>query len=570
MASAGGFQSEEHLRCLICLNVFTEPISIPCGHNFCRSCITDFWASCDVHRCPLCHQTFDKPPRMRVDQELRDDVEAFRRASGDVAQSWKVSCDLCRHRALKSCLVCLVSYCDQHLQPHQSAQPLKWHKLMDPVESLKDRVCSKHNKLKEFFCREEQICVCAVCTKDEHATHETVATQDESVARRAEVKRMKAKVDRDVSDKIAKEESMQKSKRHRHLMMQKAKAETERCFGSLILSIRLRQVELMKLLEEKQEAEERQDKELIGRLQLEIDSKRRVGAKLEELLNTKDDFQLLQELPSASSPSGSTSFDTTVQSFLPMEALRRAVTKTEETFSQQMDNIMMDLEGDKPTDSQTVFDDELRRIQQQYAITVTLDANTAHPALIVSPDGTQVMDRFQKRKVPDNVSRFDCLHYVLGNEGFSSGRFYYEVKSTSRQTGWEVRVVRDSVGKKGIDLSLSPEDGCWTLGLYWGRPQANTNPPKILSLSKDLDKIGVFVDYEEGLVSFYDINARALIYSFTGCVFTVGQKIEEGFGNNLFQFRRSCCTPNSVNTKIYPIFRPSFYPLQITVVSRGK
>uniref|UniRef100_A0A3Q1FNY7 E3 ubiquitin-protein ligase TRIM21-like n=1 Tax=Acanthochromis polyacanthus TaxID=80966 RepID=A0A3Q1FNY7_9TELE len=441
---------------------------------------------------------------------------------------------------------------------------------MEPVESLKDRVCSKHNKLKDFFCREDQMCICAVCMKDEHATHETVATQDESVARRAEVMRMKAKVDRDVSDKITKEEMMQKSKRHRLLMMQKAKAETERCFGALISSIRLKKVELMKLLEEKQEAAERQEEELIGRLQLEIDSKRRIGAKLEELSNTKDDFQLLQELPSASSSSASTSFDTKVQSFLQVEALRTAVVKTEETFNQQMENIMMDLKGDKPMDSQTVFDDELGRVQQQYAKTVTLDANTAHPALIVSPDRKQVMDGFQKRKVPDNVSRFDCLHYVLGNEGISSGRFYYEVKSISRQTGWEVGVVRESVSKKGINLSLSPEDGCWTLGLYWGQLQANTNPPKILSLSKDLDKIGVFVDYEGGLVSFYDINARALIYSFTGCVFTVRPKVEEGFGNNLFQFRRPCCTVNSVNTKIYPIFRPSFYPLQITAVSRGK
>ncbi|KAG7232271.1 hypothetical protein INR49_009254, partial [Caranx melampygus] len=88
------------------------------------------------------------------------------------------------------------------------------------------------------------------------------------------------------------------------------------------------------------------------------------------------------------------------------------------------------------------------------------------------------------------------------------------------KTDWDVGVARESIDRKG-DITLSSQDGYWTIWLRNGNEyEALDGPPVPLSLRSGLEKVGVFVDYEEGLVSFYDVDAAALIYSFTGCCFT--------------------------------------------------
>ncbi|XP_038558263.1 E3 ubiquitin-protein ligase TRIM69-like [Micropterus salmoides] len=165
-----------------------------------------------------------------------------------------------------------------------------------------------------------------------------------------------------------------------------------------------------------------------------------------------------------------------------------------------------------------LFKAELKRIQR-YAINVTLDPDTAHPTLILSDDGKQVSHGYVKKNVPDNPERFSNSICVLGKQSFSSGRFYFEVQVKGK-TKWTLGVARESINRKE-NIQLSPEDGYWTIWLRNGNDyKALTNPPVRLSLKSRLRKVGVFVDYEEGLVCFYDVDAAALIYSFTGCCFT--------------------------------------------------
>ncbi|XP_052320294.1 E3 ubiquitin-protein ligase TRIM39-like [Oncorhynchus keta] len=161
---------------------------------------------------------------------------------------------------------------------------------------------------------------------------------------------------------------------------------------------------------------------------------------------------------------------------------------------------------------------KLKRIQQ-YAVDVTLDPDTAHPNLILSEDGKQVRCGETVRNLPDNPKRFDRFAIVLGKDGFSSGRFYYEV-TVKGKTKWTLGVARESIDRKR-NISLSPEDGLWTVLLRDGNVyKASTYPHFLLSLKEKPMKVGVFVDYEEGQVSFYDVEARSHIYSFTGCAFT--------------------------------------------------
>jgi len=568
MASANSSTFQEQFECSICLDVFTEPVSTPCGHNFCKRCITGYWVVSDVSQCPLCKETFIRTPELRVNTEFRDILELFKKTrggrddSGPPAGPQEVPCDVCSEvkcEAVKSCLVCLASYCSAHLQPHHTVHALKWHKLISPVASLEDRACKKHNKLKEFFCRRDQSCVCAAClrddhVRDDHAKHEVVSLEEELKERKTLLKRRKRKVKRVLRNDSITAHRHQNSNQHGRLEVEKLKAETIRSFAALVALIETKKKKLIELLEEKQKAAEQQSGALLHQLQLKITENQRVRAELEELSQTEDEFRLLQSLPSVSER-----FIPKDQRLQLSETVNRTLANITETLNDQLDSFIRELRLRKDEESQDFqttagWDDDLGIIQEQHATEVTLDPNTAHPSLIVSEDRTQVKDGVFKRRVPDNSSRFDCLHFVLGNEGFSSGRFYFELMLKG-QKSWEVGIVRETIKRKGVDLSLCPENGCWTLGSYWGRCQVNTNPPFILP--KKPDRVGVFVNYEGGSVSFYDVDARTQIYSFTRCIFTAGTNAALG----------SSLLGRIYKTSIYPIFRPSSEegaaPLQI-------
>nr|XP_055050906.1 butyrophilin subfamily 3 member A3-like isoform X3 [Misgurnus anguillicaudatus] len=160
---------------------------------------------------------------------------------------------------------------------------------------------------------------------------------------------------------------------------------------------------------------------------------------------------------------------------------------------------------------------DLKSLLRRYAVNVTLDPDSAHPHLIVSDDGKQVRYKQQLGTVKDGDQKsnykFDKELCVVGNEGFTSGCFYYEVK-VKGLIRWLVGVARESVERKGF-IYLNPQSGYWVAGLKRGGYQASEDPHVPLSLSLAPQRVGVFVDYEEGQVSFYDVESMCHIYSFT-------------------------------------------------------
>ncbi|RXN29954.1 E3 ubiquitin- ligase TRIM39-like protein [Labeo rohita] len=182
-----------------------------------------------------------------------------------------------------------------------------------------------------------------------------------------------------------------------------------------------------------------------------------------------------------------------------VETLRRALTQLQET-----------LDG---TISQTV----LRRMQR-HAVDVTLDSNTANPRLTLSDDRKQVTHGAINRDSTDDPQRFDYCSCVLGTEGFSSGMFYFEVDVTG-SSEWDLGVARESVDRKGL-ITATPDNGYYTVALRNKNDYcAFADPPVSLLLRVKPQIVGVFVHYEEGLVSFYDVGSRSHIYSFTDQTF---------------------------------------------------
>ncbi|KAJ3581704.1 hypothetical protein NHX12_016356 [Muraenolepis orangiensis] len=156
---------------------------------------------------------------------------------------------------------------------------------------------------------------------------------------------------------------------------------------------------------------------------------------------------------------------------------------------------------------------------QRYGVEVTLDPDTAHPQLILSDDGKQVHHGGVGKELPDNPKRFTRYINVLTRQSFSSGRFYFEVQVKDK-TGWLLGVARESVSRKDDITSHTPETGFWILYLLKDKLVFSDNPDVRLRVRAELQKVGVFVDYDAGLVSFYDVEARAHIYSATGCTFS--------------------------------------------------
>ncbi len=176
--------SVEQLSCPVCLDLLKDPVAIQCGHSYCKSCITDCWDLEDekgVYSCPQCRQTFSPRPALARNTILAEVVETLKKTKLQntvPAGAGDVQCDVCtgrKHKAVKSCLVCLESYCQNHLEQHESWFKGKRHNLTEATGRLQEMICQKHEKLLEVFCRTDQKYICLLCLVDEHKNHDTVS-----------------------------------------------------------------------------------------------------------------------------------------------------------------------------------------------------------------------------------------------------------------------------------------------------------------------------------------------------------------------------------------------------------
>uniref|UniRef100_A0A3Q4BPX7 Uncharacterized protein n=1 Tax=Mola mola TaxID=94237 RepID=A0A3Q4BPX7_MOLML len=401
MFAASCLLTEDQFLCSICLDVFTDPVTTPCGHNFCKTCICQHWNINVPCQCP----NFTKPG-------------------------------------------------ETHLEPHLLKSGLRRHQLTEPTDRM---------------------CVCMLCTVLDHKTHNVVPLEEE----------YEAVIERMIQVKQLKIEVIKRSVVYNQEGADREIADGIQVFSALKESVEKRQAELVDSIKEKQRTMETEAKAFIIYLKQEICELKMRSCEVEQLSKSEDHLHLLQSF--LSFKPAQPSKDRTGVSIRPASyegSVARAVKQLEETI--------MD---------------------------VTLDHNTAHPCLILSEDGKQVHFGDVWKTLPKNPNRFDTCVFVLAMQSFSSGRFYYEVH-VKGNTEWALGVARDSINRKGI-ITASPQNGYWTI---WLRSEneyiASAHPSVRLSLKSRPEKVGVFVDYEEGLVSFYDVNAAAVMYSFTLCCFT--------------------------------------------------
>uniref|UniRef100_A0A8C6LBT2 Uncharacterized protein n=1 Tax=Nothobranchius furzeri TaxID=105023 RepID=A0A8C6LBT2_NOTFU len=187
--------NQETFSCSICLDLLKDPVTISCRHSYCMICIKSYWdadkkKSC---HCPQCRQTFMPRPMLAaiVEQLNKTGLQA---APADLCYAGPedVACDVCtgiKLKAIKSCLVCLASFCEKHLQPHYGSAPFKKHKLVEPSKNLQENICSCHDEVMKMFCRTDQQCVCILCLMEDHKGHDIVSAVTERAEKQKELEK---------------------------------------------------------------------------------------------------------------------------------------------------------------------------------------------------------------------------------------------------------------------------------------------------------------------------------------------------------------------------------------------
>ncbi|XP_050995357.1 tripartite motif-containing protein 5 isoform X2 [Labeo rohita] len=303
----------DQYSCSICLELLRDPVTIPCGHSYCMSCISECWNTNDqnaIYRCPQCRHAFDSKPPLNRSTILAEIMEKLRSTELQVSESnlagpGEVACDFCAGemiKAVKSCLECRASYCETHVQPHYNVPALRKHKL---VKAAVIPVCPKHDKLLEVYCRTDQKCVCMHCLLDDHKGHDTVPSTTERKEKQIKLTHSQTKVKQTIQTKEKELQKMKMDITSHSDAAKKAVDNSKKVFSELVKLIEKKSLEVIEEIKAQEKADLDQGKMLQKKLEEEITGLKKREGVLEDLIQTDDNIQFLQNYESVSSSSGS-------------------------------------------------------------------------------------------------------------------------------------------------------------------------------------------------------------------------------------------------------------------------
>ncbi|KAM5126136.1 E3 ubiquitin-protein ligase TRIM21-like [Mantella aurantiaca] len=480
------------LECSVCLNIYTDPVNLKCGHNFCRVCIDrvlDTQGGSGGYSCPECRQKFQDRPTLHRNKTLRNIAGNFQSAEPCQEQSG-VFCTYCVDSpvpAVTSCLLCEVSLCDKHLRVHKKSPE---HILTDPTSSLESRKCSVHKKILEYYCTEDDTCICVYCIAiGGHKGHEMESLDEASGKKKETLRNVLQKL---VTTREEMEERVRSLQEHRRKVEEEAAGDTERVTALFIDLRRRLEVLEKRVLREISGRAERDSMsivEMIRDLEIKKDELSRKMRHIEELCNMMDPLTVLQESDTGDLCDTEDGDD-----------------EDRERHDKLLhDGGGLDVAGILHTGLSDIITEVNVYFPIQEAADILLDVNTAHNNLHISDDRKTVSWSYIKQNRPETPERFQVYYQVLSSQSFSSGRHNWEV-DVGGSDGWRVGMCYPSIDRIGVQSRIGYNKKSW--GLYRYNNQYRMRHDRnviLLPANISSNRVRIDLDYEAGRISLYDL-----------------------------------------------------------------
>ncbi|TRY99508.1 hypothetical protein DNTS_020817 [Danionella cerebrum] len=557
-------RKEEQFTCSICLDIFSNPVSTPCGHSFCSSCISSYWEGQGGKNCfcPLCKENFRKRPELHINHTLKEITEQFKRmAETTISPPKPATADLTNNpfsakpgaqqrqvelpRGLLQEMRTRMQRTptSSEFMPSHDPQPLPPTKIPKRNFSVSTAgsngpLCPRHGYGLELICKTDQMCICAVCAEQEHYGHSVMEAKREMNIKKSQLRILEVEIQGLITVRERKIEEIQSSLAEIQVNAEREKAGTVTMFSELVKSLEKSQAELLEVVEMGRRAAELRSQTFISELQEEITDLKNRCSTINVLTKNQDPLTFFKTYSGHTNLPMTKSWAEVVLTPEPIAgAVQRNVSQLVEEVQRGLSRLS-EIRLNPPTERPP-------EIYQYQQLDVTLDRDSAHPRLIISEDGKQVhcSDRYQM--VPDTLERFDRVVCVLGRQGISTGCHHWEVV-VGEKTDWDLGIASRSINRKG-KIAANPANGFWFLSLrdkfeYVFR----TEPATPIVVTPKPNRIGMYVDYEKGLLSFYNADTKSVIFTYT-----------DSFSETLFPFFSPCTNKSGKNEAplaICPVF----------------
>ncbi|XP_034645031.1 zinc finger protein RFP-like [Trachemys scripta elegans] len=449
---------QEEATCPVCLEYFTEPVTLECGHNFCRACISQCWEGSDTAAsCPQCRETVQQR-NLRPNRQLANVLEIAKQLSLQVAKGLGGN-----------------------------------------------GMCGEHQEALKLFCEEDQTPICVICRESRaHRAHTVVPIQEAAQEYKEKIqdhlKTLREEREKLLGFKVTGEKRSQEYLKQTETKRQKIVSEFQQLRQFLEEQERL----LLAQLEKLDEAIVKIQNENITKLSEQISRLSELISELEGKCQ-KPASEFLQDVRSTLSRCEKGKFQQP-------EEISPELEGQVSDFSQQTIVLSKTLRKFKDTLPSALETKRGKPLRAHRQVNVTLDPDTAHPELFLYEDHKRVRYRNSWQRLINNPERFDTELCVLGCEGFTSGRHCWEVEVEDGGR-WAVGVARESVWRKG-EISLGPEEGIWAVGCRMAQFWALTGPETPLPGHRAPSRIRVCLDCDRGQVTFIDAGDEAPIFTF--------------------------------------------------------
>ncbi|NP_001081456.1 tripartite motif containing 7 L homeolog [Xenopus laevis] len=491
MASA---DLREDLSCSICLSIYTEPVMLPCGHNFCQGCIVKVLETQEGsggYTCPECREEYEERPALHRNWTLGNIAEKCSLAQPEPGKT-EILCTYCDSPvpAVKSCLQCETSLCNGHLQKHNKSVQ---HTLTEPTCSFMDQKCSTHSEIFRYHCCEDSVCICvSCCLAGEHRGHRVELLSEASEKKKEKLGKVLEKLT------LEREEAEREVQGLQEDLKEKAAGETERVtvlFRDIRKWVDSLEKQMLDVLSRQKEKLSRDLCDVIQNLEIKQDELSGKIRHIEELCNMADPLVVLQEREShgAAFCGAEAADDTKVPS---VRDLDKGLIS--DTLVTGLAEIMREVRA---------------RVYGQEAKNVLLDISTAGQFVSVSQN-KKTASESDIALYPDSPDRFKEYNQVLCNRSFKSGQHYWEVEG-STLGDWDIGVAYPSIKRDGKESGIGNNMHSWSLCKCADTFYISHNFSEI-PVSPSCHKYRISLDYEAGLLSFYELSKPARhLYTFT-------------------------------------------------------